>query len=123
MTDTQRARLEARAKAARTAALVRQWRYRQRHLAAGVWFKLRRVLASAKAAYAISDGVAQQLLDEGYRAESCGKELAPEKTLLFVDERRVSTIASRRELRVGLGPEVLAAPIIVLVPFDDEMLG
>lgn len=120
MRNTPRARMEDRAKAVRTAALVRTWRYRQRHLAAGVWLKFRLVLARAKAAYAISDAEARQLVDEGYRVESCGRELAPEKTLLFVHEQRLSTIASRRQLRVGLGPDVLTAPVIVLVPFDDR---
>jgi hypothetical protein len=112
--------MEARAKAVRTAAAVRRWRYRQRHLAAGVWFKFRLVLARASAVYAISAADARRLLDEGYGAEPCGRQLAPEKTLLFVDARRLSTIAERRPLRVGLGPDVLTAPILALVPFDDE---
>jgi len=59
-------RMRARARAVRTRAHVRAWKYRQRNLAAGVWFRLRRVLADAKAAYVISDEDARRLLADGY---------------------------------------------------------
>lgn len=112
-------RMRARARAVRTRARVRSWTYRQRNLAAGVWFRLRRVLADASAAYEISDEDARRLVAEGYRPEPCGGEVAPEKTILFVDERRLSKIETRRPIRVGLGPDLLAARAIAVVPFDE----
>jgi hypothetical protein len=102
----------------RTRAVIRRWHHRQRNLASGVWFRLRRSLASARAAYVIPDDEARGLIDDGYAVEPCGRELAPEKTLVFVDERRLSAIAARREIAVNLGPEFLAARSIALVPFD-----
>ncbi len=111
-------RMEARARVVRTRAAVRGWTYRQRHLAAGVWFRLRRLLADAKAAYVITDDEARQLAADGYRPEPSGRDLAPEKTILFVDESRLRTLAGRRPIPVGLGPEFLQARVIALVAFD-----
>jgi len=110
--------LRARAQAVRTRAAVRRWSYRQRDLAAGVWFRLRRVLADAKDAYVISDDDARRLVAEGYAAEACGAEVSPEKTILFVDQRRLSMIDGRRPIPVGLGPDFMAARAIALVRFD-----
>ena len=112
-------RMRERARRARTRAAVRSWSYRQRHLAAGVWFSLRRVLADARAAWVISDEDALQLVAEGYRPEACGGEVAPAKTVLFVDEPRLSRIETRRPIPVGLGPDFLAASAIALIAFDD----
>ena len=112
-------RREARARAIRATAAVRAWRYRQRHLAGGAWYRMRRVLADARAIYAISADDAQQLLAEGRPAVACGRDFAPARTILFVDEQRLSAVTSRRPLQVGLGPDVLAAPALALVPFDD----
>jgi hypothetical protein len=110
--------MHARARAARTRAEVRRWDYRQRNLAAGVWFRLRRVLADARAAYVISEADAQRLTAEGYAVEPCGAELSPEKTILFVDEARLSMVASREPIPVELGPPLLGATAIALVAFD-----
>jgi hypothetical protein len=112
-------RMRARARAVKTRALIRSWQYRQRDLAAGMWFRLRRVLADAKAACVITDEDARRLVAEGYRAEACGSEVSPEKTILFVDEPRLSKVESRRPIPVGLGPDFLAARAIALIAFDD----
>jgi hypothetical protein len=53
--------MRARASAVRTRRLVRGWQYRRRNLAAGVWFRLRRVLADARAAHVISEEDAARL--------------------------------------------------------------
>ena len=113
-------KLQARARAVRTRAAVRSWQYRQRNVAAGVWFRLRRTLADARTAYAIPADDARRLIAEGYRAEACGVELAPEKTILFVDEHRLSNIEGRRPIPVGLGPDFMAATAIALVPFRGD---
>jgi hypothetical protein len=112
------ARMQARDRAVRARSQIRQWNYRQRNLAAGVWFRLRRILCDARAAYAIADEDAARLQSEGYRAEPCGKEVSPEKTLVFVDEKRLEKIASRRQIRVGRGPDFLSNRAIALVRFE-----
>ena len=84
-----------------------------------MWFRLRRVLADAATACAISEQDARLLIAEGYRADASGAGIAPEKTIVFVDERRLSGIEGRRPIPVGLGPEFLAARWIALIPFDE----
>ena len=110
-------KLRRRARALRVQRRVRQWEYRQRDLAAGVWFRLRRVLADARDAFQISDEDAQRLLSEGYTVEACGGQISPAKIILFVDEERLDTLESRRAIPVRLGPEFLAASAVALVPF------
>jgi hypothetical protein len=112
-------RMRARARVVRTRSQVRAWKYRQRNLAAGVWFRIRRVLADAKAAYVISDEDAERLLSEGYEPLACGREVAPEKRIVFVDDRRLDRVESRRQIRVDLGPAFLAATAIALTRFDE----
>ena len=109
--------MRARAHAVRTRAAIRHWEYRQRNLAAGVWFQIRRLLAAAKDAYVISDDDARQLLAEGYKPEACGARLEPEKTIIFVDSMRLSRLDSRRPIPVRLGPDFLLATAVALVPF------
>ena len=111
--------MQARARAVRTRAAVRSWNYRQRNLASGVWFRLRRVLADAREAYVMSDEDGLRLVDEGYRPEACGADVAPEKTILFVDELRLSKVEARRPIPVSLGPDFLAARAVALIAFDD----
>lgn len=113
-------RMRARARAVRVHAQVRAWKYRQRHLAAGVWFRLRRLLADAKAAYAISDQDAARLLAEGYEPVACGREIAPAKTIVLVDERRLDRLESRRPIPVDLGPAFLTVSTVALVRFDER---
>lgn len=110
--------MRARARAVRTRAAIRQWKYRQRGLAAGVWLRIRRVLADAKEAYVISPGDAKRLMAEGYQPEACGAQLAPEKILIFVDPVRLAQIASRRRISVRLSPDFLLAAAVALIPFD-----
>ena len=111
-------RLRERAQAVRTRAMVRRWHYRQRHHADGVWFRLRRVLADARAACVISEEDARRLVEDGYLVEAVGLEVTPGKTILFVDEQRLATLETCRPIPVDLGPDFLAARTIALVPFD-----
>ena len=111
-------RMRNRARAVRSRAAIRSWNYRQRNLSAGVWFQIRRVLADARDAYAISDTDARQLLAEGCTPEACGARLEPEKTILFVDPVRLSKIESRRQIPVRLGPDFLLTSAVALIAFD-----
>jgi hypothetical protein len=120
MSDDALARMHRRARAVATRAAVRRWQYRQRHHAAGVWLRLRRVLAAAETVYAIPPGEASALVAEGYVPERCGLEIAPAKTIVFVDRRRADAIAGRQTIPARLGPEFLAAPALALVRFGAE---
>ena len=111
--------MQARARAVRTRARVRAWRYRQRNLADGVWFRLRRVLADAQAAYVISAEDARRLVAEGYECVACGREVEPEKAIVFVDEQRLETLENRRPIRVDLGPAFLTAHAVALIRFEE----
>ena len=114
--------MHARARAVRARAAVRRWQYRQRHLAAGAWFRLRRALADARAAFAISNADAQRLLAEGYVPHACGTMVEPGKTMLYVGEARLASLESRRPIPVRLGPDLLAAAAVALLPFDEAAL-
>jgi hypothetical protein len=118
MNDLVLERFRMRAHDTQTRVAVRSWNYRQRNLAAGVWFQVRRALAHARAAYAIPDEDAGRLIVEGHEPLPCGRRLAPEKTILFVDEARLAAVSGRRAIPVGLGPEFFTASAVALVPFD-----
>ena len=77
--------------------------------------------AEARDAYVISDEDDRRLVAEGYQPEPCGAQVSPEKTMLFVDDARLSDIASRRQIPVGLGPDFLAASAIVLIAFEETV--
>jgi len=109
--------MHRRVRQVRSRAAVRAWEYRQRHLAKGVWFRLRRLLAEASSAWEIPEAACSRLMTEGFCPEAVGEELEPRKTLLFVPETRLSGIPDRRLLPLRLGPELLAARHIALVRF------
>lgn len=110
-------RLERRSRRIRSVADVRRWEYRQRHHAKGVWFRVRRVLADARACWEVSGETAEALQSEGWQPERAGLELAPPRRMIFLPEDRIEAIAERRPLRVGLTSELLAAPVVVMVRF------
>ncbi len=108
---------EIRVRRYRQRAVVRAWQYRQRHHAHGVWFRLRRLLTGASAAYAISLGDVEALLAEGFACEPVAGELASPRVIVVVPEDRVARLASAQSLPVGLGAALLAAEYLVLTPF------
>lgn len=110
--------LERRLRQQRSRVAIRSWDYRQRRHARGVWFRLRRVLADAQAAFAISRDEAAKLIAEGYPAAPVGNELEPPRVLLLVPADRVAQIGSARQLPVRLGADLLGAESLALVPFD-----
>jgi hypothetical protein len=111
-------RLERRARAVRARAAVRSWQYRQRHHAAGAWFRLRLALTRAREAVVLTDDEARQLVAEGYRPQPAGAELSPPKVVLEVDAARLRALPPRPRLPIALGLEFFAARAIALVPFD-----
>jgi hypothetical protein len=109
---------ERRLREQRARVLARSFDYRQRHHAGGVWFRLRRVLADASAAYVVPEDEAQRLVAEGCRVEPVGRELQPPKVILRASASRVEQIVSARQVPVRLGGPLLAAPCLVMTPFD-----
>lgn len=112
------AALERRVRQYRSRILIRQWDYRQRHHARGVWFCFRRLLADASRAYVVSPEDAERLRAEGYRTEPVGALVEPPKVIVFAPAHRVATLASAREVPVSLGRELLSAACLVLVVFE-----
>ena len=98
------ASLHERARRVRARAAVRAWEYRQREHARGVWYRLRRTLAGARAAYAIDEADAAALLAEGARPLAVGAELAPEKIILLVGEEQIGRASCREECRSRWSP-------------------
>lgn len=112
---------ERRLRQLRSRALVRTWRYRQRRHASGVWFRLRRLLAEASEAYAISREAAEDLVAEGHRVEPVGQELEPSKLIVLASASRVARIPAARPLAVRLSAELLAAECLALIFFPTEV--
>lgn len=112
--------LERRIRQLRSRVLVRSWDYRQRRHARGIWFRLRRLLADASQAYAITRRDLEVLVAEGYRVEPVGRELEPPKLIVFAPAARMAGIASRRPLAVRLSADLLLADCLALVPFQDQ---
>ena len=111
---------ERRIREQRVRVLVRSWNYRQRHHARGVWFRLRRVLADASAAFVVGPDDAAALIAEGCHVEPVGEALEPPKVILFAPAARAARIASARAVPVRLGRDVLAAQHLVLTPFEPD---
>lgn len=111
--------LEQRVRALRTRCRIRAWELRQRAHAKGVWFRLRRVLADAASAFAVSEAEARRLVAEGILSEPVGDEIEPPKTILFVAAEVIGRLDSPREIAVSLSAELLAEPFLALVPFPD----
>jgi len=108
---------ERRLRELRSRALVRAFDHRQCRHARGVWFRLRRLLALAKEAYALPRDEAERLIGEGHRPDPVGSEIEPPRVILVVPAERLTQIASARPLAVRLSAELLSTECLALVPF------
>ena len=104
----------------RARMLVRSLDYRQRRHARGTWFRLRRLLADASAAFVIPEDEARKLVAEGHHAEPVGQELEPPKLIVVVSPARIEQIVSARPVPMRLGGELLAATCLALTPFEEN---
>ena len=114
---------ERRLREFRSRVLVRAFDYRQRRHARGAWFRFRRTLALSREAFAIPRAEAERLVAEGHRPEPVGREIEPQRIVVFVPRERVARIASACPLDVRLSAELLAAEGLALVPFPAEGEG
>jgi hypothetical protein len=109
--------LDRRVEALRRRLVVRSWEYRQRNHASGAWFRLRRALADARAAFEISAEEADLLIAEGHRIEPVGEAFEPRKVILVVPDDRMARVKGARPVPLRLGPELLQARHLALTPF------
>ncbi len=110
--------LERRARRVRARLAVRQWEYRQRRHAKGVWPRLARLLADSSYAWEIDEAVANELVREGLKVEPVGLELEPAKKLVVLPATHSGPSgAGVRPIPVNLGADFLAARYVALRRF------
>ena len=109
---------ESRIREYRRRVLVRSWEYRQRHHAHGTWFRLRRALADASAAFVISGEDARRLAAEGHPVLPVGAEFDPPKLIVVVPAARIAQTASARPIVVRLSADLLSAEGLALTLFE-----
>jgi hypothetical protein len=110
--------LHRRVREMRARVLTRTFEYRQRRLARGVWYRLRRALTLAREAYIVPREDGEHLLAEGFPADPVGSELSPPRLIIRVPGDRIARLPSARPLPVRLSADLLAADCLVLVPFE-----
>ena len=110
--------LHARAGAIRSRALVRRWEMRQLGRAAGVWFRLGRLLAFSRSAWALSDSDAETLVAAGHSPHPVGLELEPPRRFFVIAEEQLASLASAREVPLRASAEILGCRTLALVPFE-----
>jgi hypothetical protein len=110
--------LHRRLQAIRSRAAIRRWEARRRDHAAGAWFRVPRLLAYSRTAWAISDADAEGLIAAGHSPDPAGLELEPQRRYFVVDETTLKALTSAREVALQASPELLACRTLALVPFD-----
>jgi len=111
--------LQRRLRAAMARLLVRRWELRQRHAAKGAWDRLRRALCDAALAYAAPAEVADEIEAEGLAPLPAGLALEPPRRIFFLPRARVARLPRLRPVPVRLSAQLLSAPAVVLVSFDE----
>ena len=110
--------LERRARSIRARASIRQWEYRLRRHANGVWGRLTRLLADASHIWEIDGATANELVAEGCQVESVGLELEPAKTPIVVPTNHPDPSGvGIRPIPINIGAEFLAARSVALRRF------
>ncbi len=109
-----------RVAAVRSRARVRRWEYRQRNLAHGAWYRLRRALTFAEQAFSIDEAEAHELLAAGAARDTAGADLEPPRVLVWIERAQLPRLRTARPLRLKLDAALLSARWIALVPFGDR---
>jgi hypothetical protein len=110
--------LHARAGAIRSRALVRRWEMRQLGRAAGVWFRLGRLFAFSRSAWALSESDAEALAAAGYTPHPVGLELEPPHKLFVIANEQLASLSGAREVPLRASAEILGCRALALVPFE-----
>ncbi len=92
--------------------------YRQRNLAAGAWFGLRRLLAGAEAAFSLSAAEIAALTAAGHRPAEEGLRFEPPLSLFVVSKAQIERVGDATPLPVRLSAELLGARAVALIPFE-----
>jgi hypothetical protein len=85
-----------------------------------MWYRLRRLLTDASAAYALTEQTARELVAEGHRPDPVGERMEPPKIILWASAKRLDSIADKRRIPVRLSSDFLSARYVALVRFPDE---
>ncbi|MDY0060241.1 MAG: hypothetical protein RBU45_10555 [Myxococcota bacterium] len=112
------AKLERRARRIRGLTAVRRWEYRQRDLAQGAWYRLRRLLTFAAEVWALEPAEADRLLAEGFVADPVGQAFEPPRVLLVIPRERLLRVAGKRPVVICLDCGLLAERWLALVPWS-----
>ena len=109
--------LQRRVREIRGREAIRRWEYRQRRHSKGVWFRLRRLLAEAETAIAITDDELARLRATGIEPQAVGAELMPPKQILLLDAGMARSVVGEG-LPLRLDARLLASKNIVLIRFE-----
>jgi hypothetical protein len=101
----------------RARARVRNWEFRQRHLARGAWARFRFALAMARDAYAINDTTLRSLIADGAIVDDRGSGLEPPRQIVWIDDNRARKLVGATRLELRLDAALLGSPALALVPF------
>ncbi|GMV42992.1 MAG: hypothetical protein AMXMBFR64_47080 [Myxococcales bacterium] len=71
-----------------------------------------------ESAWVIDEAAARALREGGHEPEPVGAELEPPKELYVVSAADLEAIGERAPIPVRLGPELLGARTVALVPFE-----
>lgn len=115
--------LHRRVREIRARAAVRRWELRQLAHAGGAWFRLQRLLAGARSAWAIGEADAEGLVAAGHAPEPAGLAVQPPRRFFLVSEARLASLPSARRVPLVASPELLGYEVLALVPFDDPKDG
>lgn len=99
---------------------IRSWELRQLEHSSGVWYRLQRALTMARSVHLVAPGQVAELLAEGWPRVAVGLELTPSKEMVWASGRRIAQLEGRRTISTRDRRELLAAPALVLEPFDPE---
>lgn len=110
-------RLYQRLREMKARAAIQAWEARQVSHAGGVWFRFQLLLAHTRRAFVISTEEVSILRASGFEADPIGAELEPPKSLFVVQEAELRPSITGREVALQDGPQIVAAPALLLIPF------
>jgi hypothetical protein len=111
------AKLHERLRDLRARAAIRKWEIRQRRHAAGSWFTLERLFASARQAWVLTEDHIGALAAAGYEPHPVGLGFEPPRTIFVIREGDTGLLTGARDLALRVSPDLLLAQAVALLPF------